>query len=221
MVGRFLFMLMASALWAQRPPAFEVASVKPNTSGRTMMRGGREPRFENHSLRRLLQIAYRLQDYAVSGPPWLDTASFDITAKMADGAALNQMPEMLRTLTERFKLVVHREEKEVNGFLLVVDKKGLRIQPVEPAAGGSAWGTGMLQARSTSMTDFAGVLAGLLQSPVKDQTGVAGVYDIKLKWEPDGSVHEALQEIGLKLQATKLPVQVLVVDHAERSPTEN
>jgi uncharacterized protein (TIGR03435 family) len=221
-VKLFLLVVTASTLWAQ-PLAFEVASVKPNTSGKTsMMSGPNTVLMENNSLRRLIQIAYRLQGYDYSGPAWLDNTYFDVTAKFPAGVTFKQMPEMLQTLlAERFKLAIHREEKEVSGLLLVLDKKGLRIQPVEPGQGGASWGPTLLRAKSTSMADIAVLLASSLQSPVKDQTGAPGVYDINLTWPPDGSVYEALQEIGLKLQVTKLPVQVLVVDHAERVPTEN
>ena len=218
----FVLAVTASTLWAQ-PLAFEVASVKPNTSdsGNSSVKYSPKLVMENQSLRRLIQSAYRLQDYACSGPAWLDTTHFDVVAKYPAGATYAEMPEMLQTLlTERFKLAVHREEKEVNGLLLVVDKKGLRIQPVEPGLGATGSGRNLLQAKSTSMADLAVLLANSLQSPVKDQTGAPGVYDINLTWPSDGSVHEALQEIGLKLQVTKLPIQVLVVDHAERVPTE-
>ena len=86
------------------------------------------------------------------------------------------------------------------------------------------------------MAGFADLLSRHLQAPVEDRTGVAGAYDIKLVYMPDdawptvrpedpsatSSIFAALQEqAGLRLEKTRLPVQILVVDHIERQPTEN
>ena len=228
-------LMMACTLWAQQPLAFEAVSVKPNTSGATGMsgrRGGVE--YENISLRRLVQSAYRVKDFAYSGPSWLDSVHFDIVAKFPAGVNFDQLPEMLQTLLAvRFKLVVHREDKEMTGLALVVDKKGLRIQPVEPGPSGSSWGPSMASGTKITMAQLAGMLADSLNRPVKDMTGISGVYDVNLKWLPDGplpadtsdmagSVYAAVQDqLGLKLQVQKLPVSLLVVDRAERSPIEN
>jgi uncharacterized protein (TIGR03435 family) len=221
---------------AQERPAFEVASVKPDLTdapGSTMRprNGGIE--FQNYSLRLLVQTAYRVHDYACSAPSWLDSLHFDIFAKMPAGANFDRLPEMLQTLlAERFKLAVHREVKEMPGLALVVDKKGARVRPVEPGPKGTSWGSNMVQGSSLSMAEFAGLLSNSLNLPAKDLTGLPGVYDIKIRWAPDlpassdpsdlpGSVYAAVQELGLKLQAQKVPVEILVVDRAERVPAEN
>ena len=224
-------------LCAQEPPAFEVASVKPNTTGgpgATWRNRIGRTEFENYSLRQLIQMAYGVKDYSFAGPSWLDSVRFDVVAKPPAGAKADQVPAMMQTLlAERFKLAVHREEREMPGLALVVDKKGPRIQPAEPGPGGSGWGPNMVNAKKITMTEFADTLSNALQRPVKNLTDLPGVYDIKIKWLPDGplpadtsdmaaSVYAAVQDqLGLKLQVQKLPVQVLVVDHAERSPTEN
>jgi uncharacterized protein (TIGR03435 family) len=234
---RLLLLAAAATLFAQQPPAFEVASVKPNTTagpGASTRRGNGTIQFENHSLRRLIQTAYRVKDYAFSGPSWLDSPHFDIVAKLPEGAKFDRMPEMLQALlVDRFKLAVHREEKEMPGFALVVDKKGLRIQSVEPDPNhATSYGPSMVGGNGITMAEFADLLSNSLDRPVKDLTSVPGVYNIKIRWLPDGpvppdpsgmpgSVNEAVAELGLKLEVQKVPVTVLIVDHAERVPTEN
>jgi len=234
---KLLFLLAAAAALFAQPPAFDVASVQPNTSGggNPSMSASRTgaTEYRNYTLRALIQLAYRVKDYAWSGPSWLDSVRFDVIAKMPAGAPANQRPEMMQTLLkERFQLAVHREEKEVAGFALVLDKKGLRISPVEPGDGGTASGRSMVGGTKLSMAVFADLLSNALQRPVKDLTATAGVYDIKIRWLPDGpmpadttgmsgSVYEALQDLGLKLQVQKVMAPILVVDHAERMPAGN
>jgi uncharacterized protein (TIGR03435 family) len=228
------------------PPSFEVASIKPNTSGgpgAEMYPGKSEVRLKNYSLKQLIQAAYKVKDYSLAGPAWLDSQRFDIVAKLPPGANAGQFPDMMQSLLrERFKLAVHRESKVMSALALVVDKNGLRIKPVEAGQGGTATGPTMVKASNVSMTQLADLLSSAMDRPVKDLTELAGVYDIDLKWMPDDapsvdasgggdrqsptgrapatSVFSAVQEIGLKLQTQKLPIEVLVVDHAEK-PSEN
>jgi len=228
------------------PPSFEVASIKPNTSGgpgAEMYPGKSEVILKNYSLKQLIQAAYKVKDYSFAGPAWLDSQRFDIVAKLPTGASADQLPAMMQTLLrERFKLVVHRESKIMTALALVVDKNGLRIKPVEAGQGGTTVGRVMVKAPKVSMTQLADLLSSAIDRPVKDLTELPGVYDIDLKWMPDDappvdaasagdrqsptarapatSVFSAVQEIGLKLQAQKLPIEVLVVDHAEK-PSEN
>jgi uncharacterized protein (TIGR03435 family) len=235
---RLSLAVAACALLAQQPPAFEVASVKPNTTGGAgagTQFGNDRIEIHNYSLRQLIRMAYRVHDYAYAGPSWLDSLHFDVVAKVPTHGKFDQVPEMMQTLlAERFKLAVHRETREVNGLALVVDKKGPRIQPVEPGPNsGSGWGSNMVQGTNISMAQFADLLSNALDRPVKDLTSLPGVYNIRIRWLPDapapadtpdlaGSVYAAVQDqLGLRLQVQKLPVEVLVVDRAERVPTEN
>jgi uncharacterized protein (TIGR03435 family) len=227
------------------PPMFEVASIKPNTSGGSgaeMYPSKGEVRIKNYSLKQLIQAAYKVKDYSFAGSPWLDSQRFDIVAKLPPGASADQFPAMMQTLLrERFKLVVHRESKVMTALALVVDKNGLRIKPVD-AGQGTTLGPTMVKAFNVSMTQLADLLSSVMNRPVKNLTELPGGYDIDLKWLPDDappvdaagsgdrqpptgrapatSVFSAVQEIGLKLQIRKLPIEVLVVDHAEK-PSEN
>lgn len=237
--------MAALPVWAQSQgpgdslPMFEVASIKPNTSdgpGAGMSWSKSEVRLENYSLKQLIEAAYKIKDYSFAGPPWLDSQRFDIVAKLPPDVKGDGFPAMMQSLLrERFKLAVHRESKVMPVLALTVDKNGLRIKPVEAGQGGTSFGRTMVKASKTSMTQLADALSSALDRPVQDLTGLPGIYDIDLKWLPDDapppdalptgrapatSVFAALQELGLKLQAKKLPVVVLVVDHAEK-PSEN
>ena len=224
------------ALCAQQPLEFEAASVKPNTAGgpgATSRTRNDAVEFENYSLRRLIQTAYRAKDYAYAGPSWLDSVFLDVVAKRPAGTKPNQVPEMLQTLlAQRFKLTVHRERREIDGLALVVDKKGLKIPAVTPGTNSNSWGPATVQGTSISMDEFADLLANALDGPVKNQTALPGVYDVRIKWLPNGplpndtgdmagSPFAAVQQLGLKLEKQKVPIEVVVVDSAERSPIEN
>jgi uncharacterized protein (TIGR03435 family) len=141
---------------------------------------------------------------------------------------------MLQTLlAERFKLAVHRESRVVNAYALVVDKKGSKIQSVDPGPSAMTWYQTRLVAKTVSMTQFADMLSSHLDRPVKDQTGLPGVYNITLEWLADDAplttggptattVFGALEEqLGLRLQTAKLPIDILVVDRIERTAIEN
>jgi len=159
---------------------------------------------------------------------------FDIDAKYPAGATFRDIPAMLQTLlAERFKLVVHRESQTVTGFTLVVDKKGLKIQPVDPGQEpmmGTTYKTRVVL-KNASMAQFADTLSRQIDRPVNVQTGAAGVYNISVEWMADdapladgptaATIFAAVEQLGLRLQAGKVAVEVLVVDHMERSAIEN
>ena len=222
-------------------PTFEVAAIKPNHSGcgnsSTTLSKGRLT-IINQSLRQLIERAYDVRDFSFSGPGWLDTQCFDVVAKPPEGTMPKQFLPMLQTLlTERFKLAVHRESKMMSGYALMLAKPDiLKLEPADRKnLSSTSTGRGMIKARATSMTYFADMLARQLNQPVQDLTGLTGPYNFKLQWTPDASPAEtgadlqsevsiftALQEqLGLRLRAQKIAVEVLVVDHAEKTPTEN
>jgi uncharacterized protein (TIGR03435 family) len=131
-------------------------------------------------------------------------------------------------LSERFKLAIHRESKERTVYELVVGKNGPKLHEVEAGPGHSNGGHGSLSAQKMSMSHLADSLSRIVDLPVLDMTGLKGAFDIELKWAPDGddangpSIFTAVQEqLGLKLEQRKGPMEIIVVDHAERVPTEN
>jgi uncharacterized protein (TIGR03435 family) len=215
---------------------FEVASVKPNPSGSghsDVDVDGNLLRMNNVTLKACIAWAYRATDSEISGPDWLNSERFDLVAKAESG---KPKPEMLAAvLAERFKLAVHRETRELTVYALVAAKNGPKIKPVDPGEGDTTSRRGHVTITRTSMHGLARFLAGpnvRLGRPVVDKTGLDGVYSFDLEWTPEGrtepeagappSIFVALQEqLGLKLEAQKAPVDILVVDHAEKVPTEN
>lgn len=232
------------------PPGFEVASVKPSDPAGTMgiRRSGNRISFSNTSLLFLITWAYDVHsDHVYGQPKWLDSVRYDIVANAAkDGpaaparlhgepSALQRMMQAL--LAERFKLTVHKEVKELPMYALVVAKGGPKVQLMkEPDEIGQnpfrGSRDGRLIGSQVTAEMLANVLGQQLGRTVEDQTGLKGVFDFKLEWQPEStaapaegagaSVFAAIQEqLGLKLEGRKGRVEVLVIDHMESVPTEN
>ena len=261
-------MIASGVAWSQ---TLEVASVRPSKStvGRFIMSGGpgtSDPgriNYTNIMLKRILVTAYDIQNYRISGPDWLDTLRFDITATVPDGASKEQFQSMLRNLLEtRFKMTSHRESKEMPIYALLVAKNGPKIKPTAEIDGKAAeeqlatmqaaegkdgfpvlslhapglivetkGGRGRVTAKDVPMAKFADLLTGQVARPVVDMTGLDGIYSFVLYFTPESStaghgsepfIFSALQQqLGLRLEARKAPVELLVIDHIERIPTEN
>jgi uncharacterized protein (TIGR03435 family) len=239
------FFALALAAFGQTPdtrPAFEAAFLKPNTTGS----GGSSSHetngqivMVNLTLKRLVERAYNVKPYQVTGPDWMENLRFDVTAKYPENSPNKDRPTMLLTMLEdRFKLATHTETKLLPGYELVLVKSGLKIKPVEKGSSGTSDNSSnnleTLQVTSRPMTDFADFLSRRLGSTVVDATKVDGLYSFELHWALDESngavdrgagdfaaIQEAIGTLGLHLQATKVPVQIVVVDHIERVPTEN
>jgi uncharacterized protein (TIGR03435 family) len=127
---------------AATAPAFEVAAIKPSepitaSGGKVMIRigvnnDGRMVTYSRMTLKALVQNAYRVKDFQVTGPSWADAQQWDISAKLPDGASKDDAPDMLKTLLEeRFKLKVHVEKKEHPVYALIVGKGGAKLKPAE------------------------------------------------------------------------------------------
>jgi uncharacterized protein (TIGR03435 family) len=140
-------------------------------------------------------------------------------------------------LAERFQLKLHRETKEVPMYALVAGKGGSKLKEVEFGHSSTSAGPGHVTAQKIPMAKLADFLSGQLGSPVTDMTGMKGFFDFTLEWTPDArpsevggatdsvpgaSIFTALQEqLGLKLESRKGPVEMLVIDHVEKIPTGN
>jgi uncharacterized protein (TIGR03435 family) len=183
-------------------------------------------------------------------PPWVESEKYDLTGQPdGEGQpSQKQWQSMIqKLLTDRFKLAFHREKKDLSVYALVVDKNGSKLTKNDTDPNGLPGlffrGLGVLPARNATMGDFAGLLqTAVLDRPVVDQTGLTGRFDFTLTWTPDETqfgglgirvppptdsaaappgLFTAVQEqLGLKLDSTRAPVEVLVVDRVEK-PTDN
>src|SRR5262245_55761158 len=139
------------------PPAFEVASIKPNTSGEMSSRSGTRAggRYigTNMTLKGMVMQAYGLQDFQVTGGPgWVETDRYDINAKGEENVPERQIWLMLQSLlAERFKLKVHREKKESGIYSLVVGKNGAKLQTSTAKGGSLSVGGRKITAQGASM----------------------------------------------------------------------
>ncbi len=278
----WLIILLAAALVTAQTdrPKFEVASVKPAAAGapssaRLAARStaslrpaspvptpapptpGAVPttfRMTGATLKALIISAYHVGDYQISGPGWMGSERYDVSAKAPEGAPQSQVPLMLQSLlAERFKLALHRETKDMSVYGLVVAKGGPKLtETTSPAPAG--WPPSMPPGMLVTGRGAGGrvslmgqmTLEGLVQSilphlgrPVVDFTGLKGTYYIKLDWtgaaapvaeaeatpsplDPGDSIFAVLEtNLGLRLEKRNAPVEVLIIDHAEKTPTEN
>jgi uncharacterized protein (TIGR03435 family) len=217
---------------------FEVASVKPNKSGSHSSGDSisdRAGRFtaNNESIRDFIRTAYRLQSFQIVNlPGWADDARFDIASKAEGPAKSNDLRVMLQALlAERFKLVTHREAREMPVYNLVLAKSdrkpgdNLRASKcLPPKCGNTETNNLVLREEGVTLDGFTEWLSSRVTRIVLNKTGLDGPYDIDLAWSNDPAVDPshpslftALQEqLGLKLESTKGSVDVLVIDHVEQ-----
>jgi uncharacterized protein (TIGR03435 family) len=277
-------------LWSQAAePAkleFEVASIRPSgplVPGELSIGlhiDGAQIRGRYFSLKDYLGMAYKLKNYQITGPDWVASDRFDITAKLPEGAKADQVPEMLQSLlASRFEIKMHRETKPFPVYGLLVAKGGLKLEAlkmdadgggdsgksVDVTASGARGGVSInlgkgssfsmannkVEVKKLTMVSFADLLARFEDRPVVDMTDVKGSYDFTLEFTPedfrtmmirsaiaagvtlppealhlldgasDSGLQTALQTVGLKLEPRKAPIEVLIVDKADKSPIEN
>lgn len=230
---------------ADANPTFEVATIKPASPDQHGPRydfRGRRFAVIHASLSDLLKFSYGLQQSQIARTQdWVNSESYDISAK-PDGEgepSIKQWRSMVKKLiADRFQLKFHFEKREQTVYVLTLAKNGpklTRSQSDPTGSVGLGFGPpGNFGATNATMADIAEALGqGALDRPVMDQTGLAGRYDLRLKWTPvempseapssDASpdLFTAVQEqLGLKLVSTHAPVDVMVIDHVER-PSPN
>ena len=187
------------------------------------------------------------RDQVVGGPAWLDTDLYDMQAKAEKPSNVEELHVMLQNLLmERFQLQFHRTTKELPMYALTVDKGGPKLEAHEAKSAGDPW-IGQTQeqilhnkltATFCPMDYFAWRLSMLMDLPVVDQTNLKGGYDFKLSYTqepppgmPEGAqingqaidtsgpnIFEAIrQQLGLKLERQKGPVEILAIDRAEKA----
>jgi len=221
--------------FAAQVSSFEVASVKPVNplAGphvvSLIINHGRL-NIEAAELRQIVGLAYAVQRIRVlGGPGWADSDQFDIAAKAESAdATRDEIRSMLQTLlAERFKLVLHSETKEIPAYSLVLAKSGSKLKVAAPdRKSGMAHAVGPSGEQRTvfeasPLKVLVNMLANTLGSPVVDKTGLDGLYDYTFEWPDAGSsLFASVDELGLKLEAKKEFVEVLVMDRAEH-PSAN
>jgi uncharacterized protein (TIGR03435 family) len=238
--SRFQFALLAAGM-ALRAQDFEVASIRPTPAGTNggtsfdLYEGGRL-RIINEPVKLLIRVAFQIQNaQIIGGPSWLDTDRYDIEAKTGRAEKIKPgelNPLMRSLLTERFHLKFHRDTRELTVFALVIKKDGPKLKASaegEGSAMNTAGGSGKesrLSATGASMALLAGYVGNRLGRIVVDKTGLRGSYNFTLNWaQEDNSSAPSLvtalrEQLGLRLESQKSPMEVVVIDGIER-PSEN
>jgi uncharacterized protein (TIGR03435 family) len=229
-------------LGSQVTQQFEVAVIRPNPSGAAagtavnLYDGGRI-KITNEPVKLLVRMAFQIQNAQIAGGPgWLDSERYNIEAKTGSPEKIqpDQLSVLMRSLlAERFHLVFHRETRELPVQALKVAKSGPKL-PLNTEGGPGAMTTkggpsrSQLIATGVSMRLLAGYIGNRLSRIVVDQTGLSNSYDFTLDWAPEETADSAApslvtalrEQLGLRLEAVKSPVEVLVIDRIDR-PSEN
>jgi len=233
-----LALILAAPVIAQE---FDAASVRLNKSGAyesAIRREGGQVIFDNVPLREIVCWAYGIsadREYGLSGPGWLAADHYDIAASVSPAVPREQILKMMqRLLRDRFGMAVRRENKEARVYALSVVRGGPKLRPPSRTDGNFTYRPGHILAEGLSMAALADRLSGpvfKLGVPVLNRTGLAGAFDFTIDWTPDETLAErgpgpslftALQEqLGLKLQASKAQVEVLIIDRIERTAKPN
>jgi uncharacterized protein (TIGR03435 family) len=188
-------------------------------------------------------------------PGWVTTEGFDIEAKAERPVTQEQLALMLKAvLIDRFKCTFHVETKDVSGFALVSDRRGAKLtrsasqdlptakevnssviilddatkrqMPIRSLASGRP---AILVGQRASLSTLATFISRFWTAPVVDKTGLSGLYDFQVHWQPEGSLGSTLpertgpsfntslsEELGLRLEPARVSVEILIVDHIER-----
>jgi uncharacterized protein (TIGR03435 family) len=226
----------------------EVQPGRPRrTGGLSSTTGAGDPGLVVYSgviLKAVLSKAYNVPPDQIVGPSWLDSERYDIVAKVPKDAPEGQIPAMLQNLlAERFHMSVHLVTKQTQGYALVVGKSGPKLtkSAKQDEASGSFGFTssGHLTWRAETLASVARSLSLFLGRPVVDMTEIQGRFDITLDASPDSlpglhsfgtaqadadpqpSIFAAVRALGLNLEPREAAVKQLVVDSAQKIPTQN
>lgn len=256
---RFLLLTLILCAVAQtqtsQSPTFEVASVKPQpwtgpgAGAVGVFIRGNTLTAEHCDLNSLVEFAYNLKDFQLSGgPSWTthgklaESTLFQVIGKPADGQtpSTDQFRQMLQALlADRFQLKIHHVSKDLPAYNLVQDKGGVKLKESAPDTQFSmhteSWGkthSGLrITAANTTIQRLVDAqLGGYTGRPTFDKTGLTASYDLRLEWiqssDPDASLEgpslftAVREQLGLRLESTTAPFDTVVIDRAEK-PSEN
>jgi uncharacterized protein (TIGR03435 family) len=236
--------LICSSTFGQ---AFEAASVKPVDLSKgpvNVERVNGPERFQALlPVPQLIYWAYGVRDFQISGgPAWFIRDWFAVQATAGHPSSEAEIKQMVQALlADRFKLKLHRDTKEIPVYALMVGKNGPKLTAAKDATqcngnGCFGIGNGFTNASGATMAFTAEALTHLMDRPIIDKTGLTGHYDFRLTYDQSStkppivgmpiaptegpSIFAAVEDLGLKLEPQKSPVEVLVIDSVER-PSEN
>jgi uncharacterized protein (TIGR03435 family) len=243
-IAVFVLSALGAAAQSTDSASVEVAVVKPHPSA--VMHNNFsfvKDRFEleDQPLLKLIAFSYSLNPRQIVGAPgWVSENHWDMSGKtnLTEDATRPQEQQLIRQLlVERFGLHFHKERREMPAYALQVVKDNPKLAvAADPAAQPLEWGQGhdwvrTENYRSSTMADFLIVKQLFMDRPLVDQTGLTGRYDFKLTYSyGDAAITDAdapppmftaiKEQLGLKFEPVKAPVEVMVIDHIGM-PTAN
>ena len=213
-----------------------------------VLRGGRYD-LRNGTMVDFIAMAYSISDtdLIVGGPAWLERDRFDIAAKAPQGTTPDAVKLMLQNLlADRFKLVFHKDTRQLPGFALTLGKEKHKLKEAKEPGGGCQQSPAPQPpppvpvnrgtCHGVTMDEFARLLrdigGGYVTGPVTNQTGLQGYWDFDVAFTPFNARQRAgadaisifafvEKDLGLKLEASRVPAAVYVVDSVEQRPTAN
>jgi uncharacterized protein (TIGR03435 family) len=245
-LGAMLAAGMGGGLLAQTltvPPTFEVASFR--ISAKPSGRGGERIEVAPGSLIMgnvrfvtAVRWAYHVLEYQVTGPAWIQEERYDIVAKAGTPVEEYELRHMLRTLlAERAMLEIHRQTKEMQAYVVTVGKNGHKMQQSATEGPMSVKPNGLvLTIERADLEEVAAMATQPLRGPVVNATGLTGKWDLKLNAAPylaeaanmkempemiALAITAAREQLGLNVESKKTPVEMIVIDRAEKTPIEN
>jgi uncharacterized protein (TIGR03435 family) len=228
-----------------QPASFAIATIRPSAAevkfehdGSTEVAGDML-RMRDVTVDSCIKWAYDVQNSQIAGPAWMDSDRFDITAKTEGPATIDEMKTRLKALlADRFHLTFQHEQREMKALILTVTSSGPLLKPAAapdapPYHQNSANGT---IAKSMPIPEFANFIAGPLQMPVVDETGLTGKYDFAIDFtpylesgnnmstnRPDATALIKIvmhDQLGLNIEGRRAKVEVMVIDTVTR-PSAN
>jgi len=220
-----------------RPQSFEVASVRlcppgDNRAPFISPVGTTSFTATRISLQLLVGIAFGTpSNHILGAPSWFESQLYDVNAKLAGDKSLtarDRQKLLQQLLQERFHLAVHREVKGYKGYALIIAKNEPKLRP-SGVPGQGVLLRGRLHFPNETLEDFARILERVTGQPVVNETNIGGKFDIELDYAPIDDASSSLpsiftvvqEELGLKLIPREVPVEELVIDHVDKSPTQN
>jgi uncharacterized protein (TIGR03435 family) len=222
------------------PSAGTVYTIKP-------LPGGSGYTAQNAPVKLMISLMYKVpMRQIIGGADWINTDLFDIEARADHPSSVDDLHLMFQNLlADRFDLKYHIETREGPVYALTVDKSGLKMKadgtgqamgiPIVPTTGGGFKGT---QVPMKYLTWWLGQQLQNDGRPVVDETGLSESYDFTMSFAPElppnvsreslppelqelPSIFEGVtQQLGLKLEPTRGPVEYFVIDHIEK-PSAN
>ncbi len=235
-------LIFCSICLAQVSPAFDAASIHPSegTARSEIQTSPGSVTIRNQNLLFLVQWAYDTPPFQINGPDWLKDTRYDVIAKSDGGGDDGQLRLMLqKLLADRFGLKAHTEQKEMQIYALTLAKGGPKFQESTdegpPVFDQKSVRPGVLTAHRVTMKALAAEISNPLNRPVIDETGLKGRYEIRIdataylqQGGGEGQIdvmsvlfNALQQQLGVKLESKKENVDILVIDHVEKTPTEN